>query len=1016
MRRIKLIILVLTALSFAFATVGGALYYGVLKKYAIEQSDQQQIVRSQEIASHFDLKMEEISRSLATLASSLRYSGLPFLANQDKPDTPAPWLREIAQAMGASACFVMDQQGQAVASSAFARHPANLDATSPFWSFFQQAAKGQAGIYMGRGINSDRQSIYFSQPFKISTNVPYILICQMDIGRVLPSDLDSKVSINALLSPQGIIFASNRKELLFQSLLPVDQDSASSLNHSRQFGGPPLTWAGFSTSADNHDLQRGEESFHLHKVPLHTIPGWHYAILDNYERIEESQVSPLIRPYFVAIITLVAGAGVTIFFLYHQASRELSQRKTKEDELVRSQQETQHLAQTLEEILEALPMGVMVVGLDRRIKKLNRAGLQLIDRQRHEVEGKICHDMVCAAEKGSCPVLDLGRDVDKNERFITKASGELLPVLKTVVPVTLNGEKVLLEAFVDLRLQKEIERERRCHNTILTAISNSASLFLRLSAWQDNIQDMFRELGTTLDVSRIYLYRNQGLVTETMTSHLLHEWNNDQVPSLSDAGRQKFFFRGDDLAGWQQELSTGKIVYGVVAEFPLDIQMTLVEHQVLSLAILPVIVEDKWWGFLGFEQCSQSHLWVNSELHLLKTATEVVGAAISRQKIEQQLAAAHLYNESLIRAIPDIFLVLNVDGTIRAANSYACRALGRQEQDLLKKPIQHLIVPDAHLREQWFLTIEQICAAERAFECFFRGAGSTQISTLTSFDCVKNGAGDIVAFLCLAKDISKIKEVEARLDKQARLAHAARLTSLGEMATGIAHEINQPLTIIRLACQYLQKTLDQHGQSIGPQKSLHKIIDQVDRASNIILNMRAFARTNDENQVPIALQKPVNAALDFFKEQFRLHQIGLHTTLQPDVPMVLADHQKIQQIVVNLLSNARYAVEKKRETAGKDYAPNIFINLLYDQDNSQVCLEIIDNGIGMSPNEYQHCREPFYTTKQAGDGTGLGLHIVSQIVTECHGHITIESEKNMGSAFEICLPAQPIATQNPQKE
>jgi C4-dicarboxylate-specific signal transduction histidine kinase len=238
-----------------------------------------------------------------------------------------------------------------------------------------------------------------------------------------------------------------------------------------------------------------------------------------------------------------------------------------------------------------------------------------------------------------------------------------------------------------------------------------------------------------------------------------------------------------------------------------------------------------------------------------------------------------------------------------------------------------------------------------------------------------------------------------------QLAHAGRLTALGEMATGIAHEIRQPLTIISLATRTL--TNFTNNKNYDPERvrsAAEKINEQVKRADRIIDHMRAFARTDRSDFQHINLATPVIVAASFFKEQCKLHDIRFDIDIDKTIPQILADPQKIEQLVVNLISNARYAIESKK-LSHADSLMQIRIKVVQAQNNG-VCIAVSDNGTGMDEMEKEKCMEPFFTTKPVGQGTGLGLSIVYNIVRELNGTIEIESEKDKGSTFRITLPTK----------
>lgn len=258
----------------------------------------------------------------------------------------------------------------------------------------------------------------------------------------------------------------------------------------------------------------------------------------------------------------------------------------------------------------------------------------------------------------------------------------------------------------------------------------------------------------------------------------------------------------------------------------------------------------------------------------------------------------------------------------------------------------------------------------------------------------------------LTTEVKERQEAEKKLkEKQAQLDHAGRLTALGEMATGIAHEINQPLAIIGLANEVLKEYFTKHKDVSFENEAVHGIEEQIKRASNIITNMRTFARVKSDYVDSIDISEPMDIARSFFREQFRLHEIELHTSIADTLPRVKIDPQKFEQIVVNLLSNARYAVEKRAEHAEGGYKKTIAITLASDSERKFVTFEIQDNGVGMSEETCKRCLEPFFTNKEVGQGTGLGLTIVHTIVTEFKGRIEIKSTEGEGTLFQIVFPA-----------
>lgn len=269
---------------------------------------------------------------------------------------------------------------------------------------------------------------------------------------------------------------------------------------------------------------------------------------------------------------------------------------------------------------------------------------------------------------------------------------------------------------------------------------------------------------------------------------------------------------------------------------------------------------------------------------------------------------------------------------------------------------------------------------------------------------VKNAQDRVDYFYGYIIDITSYKETEDKLEQHAQLAHTGRLTALGEMASGMAHELNQPMTVVRLAADGLNAYFAEKDPDSLEAESVDDMISQIKRATSIIKNMRAFSRASAGPLQPVNIGESVDIALSFFKEQFRIHQIKLNLAIDLDLPKVQIDPQKFEQIVVNFVSNGRYALQKKNEYAGSAYKMELSVRLFLSEDNKNVVFEVEDNGVGMSQETRDRCLEPFYTTKKVGDGTGLGLSIVHGIVQEFNMQMEIDSLEGEKSIFRILIP------------
>ncbi|PIE17587.1 MAG: hypothetical protein CSA65_08560 [Proteobacteria bacterium] len=272
-------------------------------------------------------------------------------------------------------------------------------------------------------------------------------------------------------------------------------------------------------------------------------------------------------------------------------------------------------------------------------------------------------------------------------------------------------------------------------------------------------------------------------------------------------------------------------------------------------------------------------------------------------------------------------------------------------------------------------------------------------------DSTGQRAGQLVTFI----DISEQKRLEAELQlNEMQLIQSAKMASLGEMATGVAHELNQPLNNIGLLTSRMLRRVPRLGdeeESRFIMEKLQRVQGQVERASRIIEQMRTFGRRSDETKVfSIDLDPPVAHVEEMLREPLRAADIDLSIELPAKLPPVLADSGQLEQVLLNLLVNARDAFEDgaRRADWTPPEHPEVRVQARVDGDE-RVELVIADNGPGMSDEVRARAFQPFFTTKEVGRGTGLGLAISYSLIRGFGGTLALESEPNRGTTFTISL-------------
>jgi len=288
----------------------------------------------------------------------------------------------------------------------------------------------------------------------------------------------------------------------------------------------------------------------------------------------------------------------------------------------------------------------------------------------------------------------------------------------------------------------------------------------------------------------------------------------------------------------------------------------------------------------------------------------------------------------------------------------------------------------------------------------------------------KGEMGDLaVAFSNMAKNLKKItvsrddlsQEVEERKKAESEIkeanqklktatlqvVQAEKLSSLGEMAAGIVHELSQPLNTTKIICQSILKDIAHDRVDTDEIKGeLPQVVQQMNRMAGIIDHMRIYTRqTGDDYREKVSINDIITNCFLFLRQQIVTHAIDLEEDYGDDLPLVYVNPIQLEQVFVNLITNARHALETVSEGQKK-----IAIKTYQGDGGKYVAVSISDNGHGIPEEIQKEIFSPYVTTKEAGKGTGLGLSISNRIILDHNGRIDLESSPGNGSTFRIILP------------
>jgi PAS domain S-box-containing protein len=363
---------------------------------------------------------------------------------------------------------------------------------------------------------------------------------------------------------------------------------------------------------------------------------------------------------------------------------------------------------------------------------------------------------------------------------------------------------------------------------------------------------------------------------------------------------------------------------------------------------------------------------------------------------EQELKASEEKYRSLFDNDPNPILVFDratfqiIDANIRATEKY-----GYTREELLEMSFRDLGDPED--AEKIRSSVVEACIFLPKVR-HRKKDGS--IMHVDIHSCPREHLGEDVI-------IANIADITDSIQAEAQLIQASKMATLGEMSAGVAHELNQPLNAIRIGSDLLKKMVDR-GESLDPDltsKVSSEIAAQVERAANIINHLREFGRKSDLDELEkVNINKPIRDVFTVLGQQLKLRQIKVNLDLDENISPILGVRNRLEQVFINLVMNARDSIEEKRELVHGEEQEGV-LNIRSYQEDGKVVAVVRDNGNGMPESVKEKIFEPFFTTKEVTKGTGLGLSISYGIIKDYEGTIEVESMAGSGTIFKISFPA-----------
>jgi two-component system, NtrC family, sensor kinase len=412
---------------------------------------------------------------------------------------------------------------------------------------------------------------------------------------------------------------------------------------------------------------------------------------------------------------------------------------------------------------------------------------------------------------------------------------------------------------------------------------------------------------------------------------------------------------------------------------------------------VPCVVRGRMVAVIGLGRSADGALLSSEDVEILRTVSGYISVAIENSLLyqEQEHRAAELeilkeFNESIVESINVGLMAVDLNGSITRLNSALEEIFSLTRDEAVGKNVEDLFAED------FADTLRQVLGPDGWHLRQTRQIYKMHTATRAGRSLVLNIA---LAPLCADSDeqtgaLVVFEDVTQRLHLEEQLQQREKLSSIGLLAAGVAHEVNTPLTGVS---SYTQMLLNMLPENDPKHALLLKVRRQAERATDIVNNLLNFSRTGSAAEFGgIDIHRVLDDTLQLLEPQLRRSDIEIVRDYAENLPPVHGNSVKLQQVFTNLILNARDSIANGNG--------RITLATRRGDDDESLLIEVSDSGVGIAPEDVAKIYDPFFTTKGVGRGTGLGLAVTYGIVQEHSGHINVSSTPGLGTTFRIMLP------------
>lgn len=343
--KLRVILIILSLMAFTSASTGGFLYYRSLRDTTLREADRQALMRAETVRNHFSSFMSENLKSVQALAGLNEMQEALSVGNPESLVGANLLLDHFQSSLNVDVCYLMDRRGYTIGSSNRNSPGSFIGKNYAFRPYYKEAMGGKPTIYMALGVTSKKRGVYCSHPvYKQGQRLPIgVAVIKSSIDKIEREFSQSYEGFVMLTDPNGIVFVSNQREWLYQSLWRLVPEQASQIAASQQFGSGPWEWIGMKMTDRTHAVDQSGREYLFHQLGIENYPGWNIVFLRSVDAISKKVSVPLIKLAGSLILTICIFIGLLVFFLYRRASFNIAQRRAAEEALRESEETTRAL-------------------------------------------------------------------------------------------------------------------------------------------------------------------------------------------------------------------------------------------------------------------------------------------------------------------------------------------------------------------------------------------------------------------------------------------------------------------------------------------------------------------------------------------------------------------------------------------------------------------------------------------------------------------------------------------------